>query len=488
MSGSRNLTHATLWGTFWSYASFYSGKLMVFVSTVILARLLSEEDFGVAGYALVIISFLQVMSDLGTGQAVIYHRDEPDAPYTGFWLSLGLGTLLFVLTWLAAPLVGLFFHDPRAVPVTRALGLVFPITAIGNTHDVLLRRDLSFGRKFIPDFARAFTKGLVSIGLAFLGLGAWSLILGQISGRVAGVLTLWRTYPWRPRRRFNLPLARRLLAYGVNIVLVSGLGMVIANADYLLVGRYMGAAALGVYTLAFRIPDLVVMQFCYIIGRVIFPVYAALKEEPDALRQGFLNTARYVSLVTVPLGLGIALVARPLVLTFFTAKWEAAIEPMRAIAVYALTLSLAYNVGDVYKAQGRPQILTYISLGRLAVLLPGLWWAVTHVRTIASVGWVHAAIALVTGLLELILASRLMDTPFREIADALTPALSAGAVMTLAVGMMLPFSRSLPPWEQLSLLVSLGALAYLGFLWLFQRSVLSAAGSVLRSAARRSKS
>ncbi len=488
MSISRNLTHATLWGTFWSYASFYSGKLMVFVSTVVLARLLSEEDFGVAGYALVIISFLQVMSDLGTGQAVIYHRDDQDAPYTGFWLSLGLGTLLFLITWVGAPLVGIFFQDPRAVPVTRFLGLVFPITAIGNTHDVLLRRDLSFGRKFVPDFARAFSKGVISILLAFLGLGAWSLIFGQVSGRIAGTITLWRTYPWRPRRRFNPRLARQLLAYGINIVLVGALGMLIANADYLLIGRYMGAAALGIYTLAFRIPDLVVMQFCYIIGRVIFPVYASLRDDPAALRKGFLNTARYVSLVTVPLGLGMALVARPLVLTFFTGKWEAAIEPMRAIAIYALTLSLAYNVGDVYKAQGRPQILTYISLGRLAVLLPGLWWAVTRLQTIVVVGWVHAAIAFTTGVVELYLASRLMATPFREIASALSPALSAGTVMALIVGAALTLSGGLPSWVQLSIAVSGGALAYLGFLWFVQRPILLEAGSVLRSALRREKS
>jgi len=486
MSTSRNLARAALWGTFWSYASFYSGKLMVFVSTVVLARLLSEEDFGVAGYALVIISFLQVMSDLGTGQAVIYHRDDPDAPYTAFWLSLMLGGVLFLLTWAIAPLVGRFFQDPRAVPVTRTLGLVFPITAVGNTHDVLLRRDLSFGRKFIPDFMRAFSKGIASILLAVFGLGAWSLIFGQLIGRVTAVITLWRTYPWRPKLRFNPRLARSLLTYGINIVVVGALGMLIANADYLLIGRYMGAAALGIYTLAFRIPDLVVLQFCYIIGRVIFPVYATLREDTLALQQGFLNTARYVSLITVPLGAGIALVARPLVLTFFTVKWEAAIEPMRAIAVYALMLSLAYNVGDVYKAQGRPQILTYVSIGRLALLLPALWWTVTRVQTIAAVGWAHAAIAFLTGVFELLLASRLMRTPFRRIVEAIMPAAAAGFFMALVVQSVLLLSAPLRPWQQLALTVSAGAAAYLGLLWFSQREMLRSTVQVLRSAARRS--
>ncbi len=486
MSTSRNLARATLWGTFWSYASFYVGKLMVFISTVVLARLLSEEDFGVAGYALVIISFLQVMSDLGTGQAVIYHRDDPEAPDTGFWLSLALGVALFLLTWAISPLVGAFFHDSRAIPVTRALGLVFPITAIGNMHDVLLRRELSFGRKFIPDFMRAFSKGLASIGLAFAGFGAWSLIFGQLIGRVTAVLTLWRISSWRPRARFNRALARALLSYGLNIVLVGALGMLIANADYLLIGRYMGAAALGIYTLAFRIPDLVVMQFCYIIGRVIFPVYATLKDDPQALQKGFLNTARYVSLVTIPLGLGIALIARPLVLTFFTAKWESAIAPMQAIAIYALTLSLAYNVGDVYKAQGRPHILTYISVGRLALLLPGLWWVVTRLGEIAAVGWVHATIALITSIFELWLASRLLQTSPRRIAEAILPAAAAGAFMAMVVQAVRLMSLSLPPWAQLGLTIPSGAMAYLGMLWLTQRPMLYDAVQIVRGAVRRS--
>lgn len=485
MSISRNLTRATLRGTFWSYASFYSGKLMVFVSTVVLARLLSQEDFGVAGYALVVISFLQVMNDLGTGQAIIYHRDDPDAPNTGFWLGLGMGIIMFIMTWAIAPLAGLFFHDQRAIPVTRAIGVVFPIVAVGNTHDVLLRRDLSFGRKFVPDFVTAFTKGLTSIGLAFTGVGAWSLIGGQVLGKLAGAFTLWRVYPWRPQLRFNPRMARALLSFGVNIMVVNALGALIANADYLLVGRYMGAAALGVYTLAFRLPDLLVMQFCYIIGRVIYPVYTTLRTDLDALRKGFLNTARYVSLITMPLGLGMALVARPLVLTFFTERWTDAIAPMRAIAIYALTLSLAYNVGDVYKAQGRPQILTYISLGRLAILLPGLWWAVTGIQTIAAVGWTHAAVAFLTSVLELALASRLLKTPFRKILEALAPALLAGLFMALVVQGVLFLSTTLIPVLQLSLGVLTGGVAYLSILWVFQRDMLLTALGILRGAIQR---
>src|SRR3712207_1397977 len=128
----RKLAGVTIRGTMWVYLSTYSGKLLVFLSTVILARLLSKEDFGVAGYALVAISFLDVMSDMGIGPALIFHRADPEVSDTAFWLNLGFAAALFGATWLAAPLVGVLFNDQRAVDVTRVLGLTFPITALGN--------------------------------------------------------------------------------------------------------------------------------------------------------------------------------------------------------------------------------------------------------------------------------------------------------------------------------------------------------------------
>ncbi|HNT24286.1 MAG TPA: lipopolysaccharide biosynthesis protein [Anaerolineales bacterium] len=482
---SPDLAKATLRGTFWTYASFYSGKLMVFLSTVILARLLVEEEFGVAGYATVVISFLEVLSDLGIGPALIYHRDNPKARITAFWLNIGIGILLFLVTFFGAPLVGSFFQDPRAVPVTRALALVFPISALGSIHDTLLRKELSFGRKFIPDFVKAISKGLASIILALLGFGAWSLIIGQIVGRALSVVVLWRIMPWRPSFQFAKSLVRPLLSYGLNIVSVDALGITLNNADYLLVGRFLGAAALGVYTVAFRFPDLLVMQFCDVISKVIFPVYARMREDPQALQRGFLTTTRYVSLVTVPMGLGMALVARPLVLAFFTEKWIEAIPVMQAISIYSVMLSLAYNAGDVYKAQGRPIVLTQISILRAIVLIPALLWAILGPGTITAVGWTHAAVAFVSGIFELYIASRMLHTPFQTILATLRPAFVNGALMSAGVLATLTVLNTANHWAQLIASVSVGMAIYSGALWLFHRPLLQGAIETLKAAFKR---
>ncbi len=480
-----NLAKATVRGTFWTYASFYTGKLLVFLTTVILARLLVEEDFGVAGYALVVMTFLEVLNDMGVSPALIYYRKDPEATDTAFWLSQLIGIIMFLITFFGAPLVGAFFRDARAVPVTQALALTFPISSLGQTHDVLLRKQLSFGRKFVPDFAKALSKGIVSIILAWLGFGAWSLIIGQVVGRISATAALWWVMPWRPSRRFVVGWVKRLLSYGINIVSVDMLGMLINNIDYLFVGRFLGPSALGVYTVAFRFPDLLVMQFCDIISRVIFPVYSKMKDDPEALQKGFEATTRYVSLVTVPLGIGLALVSRPLVLAFFTEKWIEAVPVMQAISIYAVMLSLAYNAGDVYKAQGRPILLTQISSGRALVLAPALYWATQGPQTIVAVAWVHAVIAFISGIVEVGIASRILRTPLHKVVNALQPAFFSAAVMTAAVLASLFLLNAANPWLQLLVTIPLGVLVYLGVLWFFQRDLLISTLKILRSALAR---
>jgi O-antigen/teichoic acid export membrane protein len=484
-SKNQGMVRATVRGTVWTYGSFYTGKLLVFLTTVVLARLLSQEDFGVAGYALVAISFLEIVSDLGVGTALIFQPEDDKAASTAFWISLATGVLVCCLTWLAAPLAGIFFNDPRAVPVVQVLSLTFPISALGNTHDILLRKRLEFGKKFIPDFIKASGKGLVSVGLALAGMGAWSLIIGQLAGKALAVIVYWRLVPWRPRLSIDRASLRPLIRYGGNIVVGDLFGIILNNTDYLFIGRFLGAAALGVYSLAFRIPDLVVMQFCDTISRVIFPVYSRLREDPAALQRGFLMTMRYVALITVPLGLGITLLAKPFVVILFTDKWIEAAPVMAAIAIYAMMLSLAYNAGDVYKAQGKPEILTYLSLARAVVLLPGLYWAAALQGSVVAVGWVHAGVAFLAGVAELVVAARLLHTSLEDILKALRPALMSGAAMSAAVMGLLYLATGLPDWVKLVAGILVGATVYLGLLFWFSRTLVLDAGKTLKAALSR---
>ncbi len=462
-------------GIIWIYLAYYSGKFLVFLSTLVLARILSKDDFGVAGYALTVISFLDVAADLGIGPALIYSHNEKEKANTAFWLGLALSSIMTLFTWMIAPLAGIFFGDDRAIAVVRVLSFSFPIAALGSIHDILLRKELSFKKKFIPDFSRSIGKGIFSIVFALAGFGAWSLIIGQLSGMFIAMIVLWITFPWRPSFQFAFDKSRELIRYGISIVGVDILGVILVNSDYLLVGRYLGATALGVYTLAFRIPDLLIMQFCSIVSKVIFPLYSKLRDDPNSLQRGFLATTRYVVLVTAPLSLGIFLVSPPLIMLAFGEKWSEAIPIMRAISIYSLMLSLAYNAGDVYKAQGRPEILIRISLARAVVLIPALYWAASQVRSIQIVGWVHAGVAFIFGLITLAIASTLLNVSVNALWASMRPAVIATSVMVVCVMLVISFlnNYNFSYLSQLVIEVMVGIASYVGTIWIVERSIVN---------------
>jgi O-antigen/teichoic acid export membrane protein len=478
-----NLAQRAVRGTLWVYASTYVGKFLVFLSTIILARLLLQEDFGIAGYALVVISFIEILQGLGIQAALIYFKTDADRLNTAFWLSLLIGLSLFLLTWFAAaPLAGWFFQDPRAAPVTRLLGLTFPISALAIVHDSQLRKELAFKRRFVPEFARNMGKGLIAVTLALLGLGYWSLIASQVAAAAIAVCVLWVIVPWRPTLKVRGHHASGLLRYGTNIVTVDALGILLNNTDYLLIGRFLGAAALGIYTLAFRVPEFLIKQFSDMVGKVTFPAYAELQDDNEALQNGFLITLRYSNMITIPLGLGLALVAEPFVMTFFGDKWIEAIPVMTAIALYTMLRALVFNTGDVYKAQGRPELISKIKIGQALVTLPALYLAVTRAGTITAVAWVLVFLTLIAAIVKLFIAGRVLELGSLRIALALRPSLVAGLSMSLAVIAVLRLVAGWSPAFELAIAVLVGGVVYLTVLWLLERGAVIQAGQTLRSA------
>ncbi len=475
---SSDLAKTAVKGASWTYVAFYSGKFIVFVSTIVLARLLTKTDFGIVGYALTIIGFLDTMKDLGINASLIYHKDDR-VVNTAFWLNLATGTTLFTVIWLLAPFIGDFFNDERAVNVTRVLALNFPFGSLGATHEALLIRDLAFNRKFIPEFAKAISKGLVSITLAFLGFGPWSLIVGQLAGTFIAVSILWNIVKWRPAFSFNIGFARSLLNFGLSMVAMNVVSVIAQDVDYLLIGRYLGAEAMGIYSLAFRIPELVILQFCATVAQVIFPIFTKIRDDENALRLGFLETARYVALFTTPLGLGMALLAGPFVLTFFGEKWIEVVPVMRAIAIYSFFISLGFNAGDVYKAQGRPILLTYIAILQVLVLAPLMYWAVTGPASIVIAGWVQVFVAFVISVVYLAVALRMLKISFGMLFAVLKTPMVPAFVMVVFVIAVLFVASDWDAWLQLVLGIVTGGSVYLSVLYWLERDIVTQALQLL---------
>ncbi|HJW90701.1 MAG TPA: lipopolysaccharide biosynthesis protein [Anaerolineales bacterium] len=478
MNELRQIGRATVSGTLWTYATFMASKLLVMAANVILARLLLPEDFGLLALGLIAINYLDALGDFGVGAAYIWRREEPErSADTAFSLSLAAGMTLGALAFAGAPLAGRFFHQPDLVPVMRVLASTLLIASLGNLQAAKMKKQLEFRRRVLPEIARVLVKGGVSIGLALAGWGVWSLVWGQVAGTLATTLLYWQVVSWRPRLSIDPKIAMELLRYGGQLVLLNLAGYLLMNLDYVFIGNRLGAGPLGFYTMAFRIPELVILNVCYVISQALFPAYARLQHDLPALRSGFLIALRYVALLTAPAAAGMFLVAPEFVEVLYTDRWSASVPVMQALSIYTLIYSLSFNAGDIYKATGRLSILNRVALLRLALTVPVLWFAVGWGIWQVALGQV-LVIAMIAPL-ELLLAGRLLQISWKDYLESLKPALIGAASMCLGLLLLRGWLAPAAPWLRLTGMVSGGALLYLGTLGLAQRGVFHQARQLL---------
>jgi len=334
----------------------------------------------------------------------------------------------------------------------------------------LLRRNLAFRRKLIPDVGRALVQGGVAVTTALTGFGVWALVWGQLAGIIAYVVLTWVVIPWRPTYRFHRHLLRPLSRFGIPLVLTDIQHAVWSNLDYVIVGRMLGDAALGIYTLAYRLPELLVQSVWRVLANAIFPVFSRIQDDIEELRRGFLATIRYTQIVIVPLCIGMFLTAEPAVQFIFGDQWGSVVPVLRVMAVFSLIGSIGVNVGDVYKAIGRPDILAKLSVMELTLLLPALLYGARF--GIIGVAWAHAAVATIDTIVRLIVARFTIGVSFRDVARQLIPSFGAGVWLIAATVPTLWLTSSLGTLTTLLITAAVGSITYLGALWrLDQKSV-----------------
>lgn len=468
----RGLGRSSVTNVMWNAATFGLSKLVVLVTTIILARLLQPEDFGLLAIGLVVIGYLDFINDFGISAAVIQHEGDAErTASTAFWINLMLGAALATVGYVSAPHLASFFSEPRATDLIRVLSLSFPITSIGAIHEARLRKGLRFSRRVVPEFLKGVAKGAVSITLAVLGYGVWSLVWGQLAGALAAALAYWIVFPWLPRRRLDVRVGRELLGFGSQMTLVGLLGGLHKNLDYLVIGRRLDSGQLGFYSMAFRLPQLLIESVVDISGQVAFPAFARVRSQPERVRSGLQRMLRLIGLVIVPLGLGVALTADSFVRLFYGSRWLDVVPVMQVLAIYMFVQSMSKICGDVYKAMGRPGILNRLAIIKLAVSLPLLLVAVQH--GIVAVAIAQLASATILTFLRLLLAARIVRLPFVDVITPFLPSLRAGAIMTaacLAATIALSGTAAL---VELAGVTVIGVVVYIASLRVFDREVLT---------------
>jgi PST family polysaccharide transporter len=435
----------------------------------------------------VLVVYAEVLASTGVAQALIYLERTPSVVRAAFGCSLLAGTVLTGTVVAAAPLVAAFFDNPDVVPIVRLLAVGLMASALGAVPEALLQRDLLFSRLTIATVARSVVTGVVSVGLALTGTGAISIAWGTVAGAVSFAALTWVLLPGRPDValwRTSRSDVRRVMGYGVPVAGSSMLQRAIYDIDYLIIGRLLGVSALGYYTLAFRLPELLILNVFFVLSTVAFPLYSKVRGDPEALRRGYFLAVRLFSLYGLCAGVGLAVVAPVLVPVVFGRAWEGAVAPLVALALYAACRSVAGGANDIYKATGRPGVAVLLAVARLLVLVPVLVTA-AQIWGIVGVAYAQLLTSAVFVVVMQGVAIRMLRARWSDALRAMSPSfVAAGAVAVVASALVrLPVT----PVLALAMAVVGGLLAAVGSLALTHRAFLGQLAELLlhRTAAPR---
>lgn len=420
----------------WQGIAQVAGKGVVLGTTVVLARLLAPEEFGLVTLSLILVTYAEAFADAGVAQALVYLPRTRAMLRAALASSAVAGVVLMLAAMAAAPLLAELFSRPEVTPLGRLLAVSLLAASLAALPESLLRRELQFRRLTVATICRVMVTGAVSITLALAGLGAWALAWGTVAGSAVYALTAWLLLPDRPDAaiwRTTRDEFRRVLGYGIPVAGSSLLSRLIFNVDYLIIGSVLGATALGYYTLAFRIPELLIINVFFVLSAVAFPMFSRLQGDPARMRSAYLFSVRVYSLYGLCAGVGLAIIAPLVVPVVFGARWEDAIAPLVPLALYAACRSIGVGTNEVYKALGRPGLALSLSVLRLAVLVPALIVGALH-WGVVGVAWAQVVASLALALIMQARAAQVLSLPFRDVGRALIPGLlAAGAVLVVGL-------------------------------------------------------
>lgn len=394
--GAQGARWSAVSGSMWTGLAFVVNKSVALASAIVLARLLEPEQYGLAAIGLMVAAFAEVLGEGGLGSAVVYvEGDDRLVVRNALSLALITGTLATLLGLVTAPILADAFEAPDAVPILLVLSTVYVMSSLRHVYAGALARQLLFKKRVVPDAARALVKATVTIVLAVMGLGPWAIVWGQLAGTAADlvafiVVTGRRLVPGRLQRVVAEPLVR----FGSPLIVVGLIGVILQNADYVMVGARAGTEDLGVYSLAFKVPELTLLALPFITGQALFPIFVRLDAADDdavGFRRGVLAAVRAIAAIAVPVAVVLSVFAPEIVEGVFGEKWAAAGPVLRALAVYGLLFALSFTLGDGIKAKGEARLLAKLGVLRMGIWLPVLWWAAGH--GIEWVAWAQVALA-----------------------------------------------------------------------------------------------
>lgn len=365
-------------GVLWLSGAKALVNILALCSTFVLARLLTPEDFGLVAIATMLITVLASVTEMSLASALVHHAAPSDEHFNTAWtMNLLRALLVGGLLAGASPWVADFYDDQRLVPVLLLLAVSVVLGGLNNPKMVVLTRKLEFWQEFAVSVSQKVFGFVVGVGMALVFKSYWALVGGTLASQLAGVIASYCVVRYRPR--FALSRARELWSFSIWITLSQIVNTLNWKLDHFLISTFVGARALGVYTVGDNLAGLPTRESVGPLEKTLFPGLRHVVDDPERLRRTYSRAQGLISMIALPIGFGCGALAGPLVYLVLGPQWTEAILVVQVLACVFAFQTLSSAVLPLALATGQTRMMFNRDLFgfamRVPIILVGMWWA-----------------------------------------------------------------------------------------------------------------
>ncbi len=420
-----------------------------FIIGLILARILSPGEFGLVGMITVFLAISQSLADGGFSEALIRKKDATDSDFsTVFYFNLFASIAIFGLFYLLAPSIASFYGQPELTDIGRVLGLIILINAVCITQRTQLTKKIDFRKQMKINLVSALVSGTVAIIMALKGFGVWSLVWRSVIRSAMQAILLWSTNRWFPSLAFSRDSFRSLFSFGSKLLLTGLIDTVYNNIYLLIIGKFFSAPQLGYYSRADQFSRLVSHNLTRTVQRVSYPVLSLVQDENTRLREGYRKLLKATMYITFFLMLGMAAMARPMILTLIGEKWLPSVEYLQLLCLAAALYPLHALNMNILNIKGRSDLLLKLEIVKKLLAIPVIILGIFLGIRALLIGMVLHS--LVSYFLNSYYSGRLISYPAADQLRDIMPSFLAAFLVSVFM-LLLNLISGLPPYVVLAI-------------------------------------
>lgn len=458
---SESLKNKAVKGVGWSFIDNLASSGISFLVGLVLARLLTPSEYGIMAIITIFIAVSNSIVDSGFSNALIRKTDAKRVDYnTVFIFNLIVSAVLYAVLFFLAPAISAFFREPLLVDVMRVIGWVLLINALAIIPRTLFVKDVNFKTQTKVSLIASVSSGVIGIGMALSGMGVWSLVGQQLSRQLLNTLFLWVYCKWRPVWEFSVRSFKELFGFGSKLLLSGLLDTVFKEIYSLVIGRCYTAAQLGQYTRASQFNQIFSSNLTTVIQRVSYPVLSSIQDEPERLREAYRKVIKSTMLIAFACMLGLAAVAKPLIILLIGEKWLPAVGFLQIICFSGMLYPLhAINL-NILQVKGRSDLFLRLEVIKKIIavgpLLLGVFFNIEYML------WGSVCTSLIAYFLNSYYSANLINYPTKDQVKDILPTFGVSFVTATVMWSLtlLPLSNWLLLPLQCLLGITLAILIY----------------------------